>query len=152
MINLRILVVEDKINNVIAALIGLKELGEVKVASNLEDGIKLLDEFEPQIAIIDKNFPRKQGGEPEDIGLELVTELEKRNVLHVILTAGDHHGEPSVNIIFADNAKPLPRGLLKDHPDAWTQTFNKLKESTLGFEEILSAKERFKKSIRNDRH
>lgn len=151
MTNLRILVVEDKINNTIAALIGLKECGEVKVAGNLEDGIKLLDEFEPQIAIIDKNFPRKQGGEPEDIGLELVTELEKRTVLHVILTAGDHCGEPTANIIFADNIEPLPRGLLKDHPDAWIQAFNKLKKSIPEFEEILSAKERFKK-FRDGRH
>lgn len=144
MTNLKILVVEDRVNNAIAALIGLKELGEVKVASNLEDGIKLLDEFEPHLAIIDKNFPRKPEGKPEDIGLELVKELEKRNIPHVILTAGDHSGEPTANIIIAENTEPLPRGLLKDHPDAWVMAFNRLKQSP-GFEEIISARERFKK-------
>lgn len=135
---------EDRLNNQIAAIIGLKEFGEVKVTGNLEDGMKLLDEFDPQVAVIDKNFPRKPEGKPEDIGSELVKELERRNIPHVILTAGDHSGEPTANIIFADNTEPLHRGLLKDHPDAWVMAFNRLKESP-GFEEILSAKERFKK-------
>ncbi len=55
----KILVLDDKQENLDAAVEALKQYGEVKTATNYNEGIKVVDEFAPDIAFIDLNFPKE---------------------------------------------------------------------------------------------
>jgi len=85
----KILVLDDKQENLDAAVEALKQYGEVKTATNYDEGIKVVDEFAPDIAFIDLNFPKEANGLEEKLGFQFRDKvLDPNYIPHVIVTAG----------------------------------------------------------------
>ena len=151
---LEILVVEDHEENRKAADAAFKELGvKVDYAVNYNEAIEMLENKIYAAAIVDLNFPRKAGAEPEKIGIELGKELDvlkgKYRVPHVFLSGGYFHGNTPQSRIFIDEFIMAKKDhgestSDKSNPQAWTEAYERIlkfcPEDSL--KEIVAAKER----------
>ena len=139
--NKRILVLEDRLENALAAMNGLSDYGDVKIAGNYDDGLRLLEGYDSHLAFIDLNFPRKKGDEPEELGYEYAKELEKKAVPYAIVTAFVH-GRSYSKIIVAGEEKCIQTD--KDNKETWQLAYKKLMEIE-STNEIIESKERCKR-------
>lgn len=98
---LRILLVDDELLNFLAFSLALHEQGnellgfgvDYEIAGDLETAQKVLDEFKPHIALVDRMFPEVTRGSVSEQGFKFGKKLEKRGIPYLIVTAGghDHH-------------------------------------------------------------
>jgi len=96
----KIFILDDRKENLEAAVAALSEYAEeIQTAMCYEEGARVLENFTPDIAFIDMNFPRKNGEADEKIGYEFRKEcLRTRNIPSAIVTGGTNHGTPVVTI------------------------------------------------------
>lgn len=153
---LEILVVEDQEENVKAAQEAFAGIEGVNVdyAANYDEAIEKLESKVYAATIVDLNFPRKAGAEPEKIGLELGKELDvlkgKYRVPHVILTGGwFEHGKRDISEIMVDGNTLEKQGPAKYEPEAWNEAYEQIleicPENTL--RETVEAKERYQRFV-----
>lgn len=154
---LEILVVEDQEENRKAAQEAFAKIKGVTVdyAANYDEAIEKLESKIYAAAIVDLNFPRKAGAEPEKIGLELGRELNvikgKYRVPHVFLTGGYfHHHAPQARIFLGETEAVKEIGdntADKADPRAWETAYKTIlrvcPEDTL--RETVEAKERYQR-------
>ncbi len=140
--NYKIMVLEDKEENLSAALEGLGSYGTIRSATNYEDGVKVVEEFNPEIAFIDYNFPQEDGGIEEKLGIKFRDYvLTPRYIPNAIVTAGiKKHGDdrfkiteiiPSAKIYVPDGLswdlderiEKTSNGITKDTTEAWKDAY-----------------------------
>ena len=132
----RILVVDDRKENLDAAKIALG-CHELITATCYEEGIKVINSFDPDIVITDLNFSYKDKGREEKLGflfLEALSELDL--VVSAVFTNGaiNHDQESSELISYKDTSVPgmtksnvvlreeyvTRPGIKKNNPEAWS--------------------------------
>lgn len=151
----KVLIVEDRIENVMPALKYFSDQGiDALAVSTYSDAIQELEEHgDEYLGIVsDLNFPQSKGKEPEELGFKLREEAAKYGVPVIILTAGrlHHGGGEGYHLIpeFSDEkTKEGPQGVTKNMPEAWADAYEELKniESEGGLEEIQKARARHKR-------
>lgn len=152
----RILIVEDREENRAAAnqYFQSREDLEVDFATSFSEAIEKLEQTVYAGAIVDIEFPREPGEEPQKIGLELGKKLDIINgryrTPHLFLTAGaDHHG-PTARIYLDEfcykHGIEGERTSGKKVPETWKIAFESLEHFRGGLEEIMAAKLRFQRA------
>ena len=145
--NYKILVVDDREENRAAAksYFGTRSDVEVDYATDYEEAISNLEKELYAGAILDVNFPRKQGCEPEKLGFELGKELNtKYRIPHVFLTAGqtEHHGKWG-SVLLGEEAS-VRSTKDKVYPQAWQTAYETLLELNPDIPVILAARKRLR--------
>lgn len=150
----RILVVEDREENRRAAtdyFVTKSDL-EVEFATNLKEAIAQIEQKVYGGAILDIEFPRDSGREPEELGIELGMQMDMTNgkyrIPHVYLTAGDHHGP--IGRIFTDefcyeHGVGAITTRSKSTSEAWQEACRQL-EQPFGLQPIWEAKLRYQRA------
>lgn len=153
---MKIMIVEDLSKNIKVAKEALEKICELDIATSYERAMELLEENIYSAAILDLNFPRHGGGEPEKLGFELEAECIKRKLPCVILSATTHGGGGSgrpVSRIYkkkediyltqsAFNTIDLPE---KRYPESWKMALKFLQMIAPNMEQIARAKERLRR-------
>jgi CheY-like chemotaxis protein len=126
---LEILVVEDRAENVAAARQYFSTRPELSfdVAGNYADALKMANKKVYAGAILDLNFPKQEGRQPENLGLELGKALDKQGLAWVVLTAIDHCGVACSRILFDQEGCVLVgKAPAKTDPKAWALAYDNL--------------------------
>jgi len=155
MTKLKILIVEDKQENVDAArkFFDTKPEIEADYAQTYQGAINLLEQNLYAGAIVDINFPREPGKSEEIIGLELGEQLNiakgRYRTPHVYLSAGfDNHRNQPLAFIYYDKwcyeNKSAIQTKSKACPEAWAEAFERL-QGSVGLDAIMAAKLRYQK-------
>jgi len=142
---LEILVLED--THYMTALIALDKAGaNPKIVGDLEEFLKEVKDPKYHGAIIDINFPRKQGEQAQPIGYEVGEAAKNHALPYVHLTAGKDHGYNVARILLE---KDVTIGIVpeKDTEQAWIQAYKTLKEIAPHMEATQKAKARYKKHV-----
>ena len=151
---MKILIVEDRMENVIAALEWAKKAQvEVVIKSNYESAKEMLGDPEVGGAILDLEIPEKEGTKPQrEWGIRLAEEGEKFGVPYVILTGGYFHGSTPQAKVFVDlRDLEIDAGEIvpdKGEPQAWEKAYQALQDVCPNMEEIVEAKIRYKNFLR----
>lgn len=145
---MKVLVVEDQSENVIAALEFFENEGiEVEVVGNVEAAQRKLEEEDFGAAIIDVEIPRVEGGKPEKVGVEIGEIAKGLDLPHVYLTGGYHHHGPQAKVFLDEFCLEKNQGDLvpdKSNPEAWAKAWQRL-QSMGNLNEIFAARNRYKK-------
>lgn len=122
---LEILVLEDKHGEV--AENALTELGlKPHIVGDLEAFMKEVENPNYGGAILDLNFPRKQGEKAELLGYEAGKIAEQHGLPRVYLTGGYFHHTTELAKIFLDEETAGGNAPAKDKPEAWKMAYEKL--------------------------
>lgn len=152
-VSMRILIVEDLPENVEAAKKALEKTHSLDIVKSYEEAKALLDENIYSAAILDLNFPKQEGGEPEKLGFMLEIQCFARNIPCVVLSATTHSGGnlgPVVSRIYKkEESIELTKSVFdtidlpkKCHPDSWKMAFKYLRMIAPNMEEVARAKKR----------
>ncbi|MDP1815772.1 MAG: response regulator [Leadbetterella sp.] len=100
---MKILIVEDREENIQAATKALSNAHQLIIARNYQEGIEALKKHSPVIAIIDMHFPMNNGGAEEKLGCKFKEEVifsMKVPIPVITMTSGKHREVPSSDIHF----------------------------------------------------
>jgi len=133
----KILVVDDKKENIMAAKQFFDSLGKFSVdyVTNLEDAKKKLESGNYVLGIFDLDLPVKEGGDvAERAGLELgKIAREKENMFYVYYSGGFFHRTPRTKVftsekdVLENKADVLIEDTYsKDSPQGWKELYEKL--------------------------
>lgn len=134
---LRILLVDDEFLNCLAFDVALHELGnellgfgvDFEIAGDLETAQKVLDEFKPHIALVDRMFPEVPGRSVSELGFKFGKKLEKRGIPYLIVTyAGHDHLHPNLTDFYYGDEKIVRVEGAKDDPEVWKKALKTLVE------------------------
>jgi CheY-like chemotaxis protein len=162
---LELLIIEDASENIHAAQQYFSSRSDVKVTyvTNAEDAINKLDAETYHAAIVDINFPKKEGEKPACLGFDLAKQLniiDGKYRLPAILFSGglggDHagHGNTKYSIYqscYCGMVEPLRHDMDlwrytrdKDSLDAWSDVFDYLMQYGEQIDRVYASK---KKSV-----
>ena len=168
----KIFVLDDLKGNLDAAIKGLTPYsdGDILTATNYNEGKKILENVTPDIAFIDLNFPRDQGGIEEKLGYKFQEEiLNPRYIPHVVITGGvTNHDKDSAEIIprmilcygewgtdsevFQEWHRVITRpGVTKSNPEAWQKAYDTLTKTIKGTNLYLESRKLYNEQVRNNR-
>lgn len=146
---MKVLVVEDRIENTLAALKFFD--GEdipIEIASTVKDAIQKLHEEIFGAAVLDVEIPMFEGAPVEGVGHEVGKIAKDLEVPYVYLTGGYyHHDRPEARVFInevclkANQGDSTPE---KTDPGAWAKAWEAL-QSMGNLEEIYEARVRYKK-------
>ncbi len=95
--DLKIMILDDRSENINAALEAFGEAERIETVSTFDEGEKLLQTYRPDIAFVDLNFPFQKGGIEERLGGKFRDKnLRPRGIYSCIVTAGKNHGRDEV--------------------------------------------------------
>jgi len=131
---IKILVVEDQLENLKAAKKFFNHIGKLSVdyVTNLEEAKKKLMNEDYFLGIFDLDIPVKEGERvAEKAGLELGTiAREKKNMFYVYYSGGFFHGTPRTTVYLSEKAvlrgQPDFDTFSKESPRGWKELFNRL--------------------------
>jgi hypothetical protein len=138
---LEILVLEDKYGKI--AMEALAKAGvKPKIVENLEEFMKEVENPNYAGAILDLNFPRKQGEKAELLGYEAGKIAEQHGLPRVYLTGGYFHHTTELAKIFLDEEISGGNAPAKDKPEAWKMAYEKLPPAEI-MRAAVAAKKRY---------
>lgn len=102
----KILVIDDDPINGVAAVTAMKELGfDPILSTNVEEGIKILNDEDVLCVLTDMNMPLEKGGSiNKDAGMVVIKECINRNIPSAVVTGGGigHHGISCIKVMLPE--------------------------------------------------